>query len=76
MGRLSSDPPQRLALLDGEELVEELDGDGALADRRRDALHRAVADVAGGEHPRHARLEEERAAIERPGSRPRRRRRR
>ena len=55
----------RLALLSGEELMKELDGDGAFTDRRGDTLHRTVADVAGGEHARHARLEEKRTAIER-----------
>ena len=52
--------------LDGEELVEELDRDGAFAHRGRDPLDRAVPHVTGGEHARHARLEEERTAVERP----------
>jgi hypothetical protein len=56
----------RLAMLEGEKLMEELDGDGAFADRRGDTLHPAVANVAGREHAWHARLEEKRAAIEGP----------
>ncbi len=57
-----------LALLGGEELMEELNGNGAFADCRRDTLHRTMSDVPGGEHSRHARLEEKRAAIEWPGA--------
>ena len=55
----------RLASLSGEELMQELNGDGAFTDRRGDTLHGTVADVAGGEHAWHARLKEKRAAIER-----------
>ncbi|HTE63740.1 MAG TPA: hypothetical protein VK631_25505, partial [Solirubrobacteraceae bacterium] len=49
-----------------EEAVEKLNRDRALANCRRHALHRAVSSVAGREHPRHARLERKRTAIERP----------
>ena len=53
----------RLALLGGEKLMKELNGDGAFTNRRGDTLHRTVAYVARGEHARHARLEQKRAAI-------------
>ena len=53
---------QRLA----EVLVNELDGDGAFADGRSDALDRAVADIAGREHPGQAGLQQQRWPIERP----------
>jgi hypothetical protein len=43
-----------------EVLVDELDGDGAFADGRGDALDRAVADIAGGEYAGKAGLQQER----------------
>ena len=52
-------PAARLQLLGGEILMQQLDGDRPFADGRRDALDRAVSDVACGEHARHARLEQE-----------------
>ena len=66
--RRGSDRRAGLALLGVEQLVEQLDRDRALAHRGGDAAHPAVAQVAGGEHPGHARLEEERAALQRPGA--------
>ena len=53
-------------MFNGKELMKELDGDGAFTDRRGDTLRPTAADVAGGEHAWHARLEEKRTAIERP----------
>src|SRR4051812_27534356 len=53
-------------LLGGEELVNELDRDRALTDRRGDAVHRAVPDVARREDPGDAGFQRERAACERP----------
>ena len=47
-------------------LVHEVDRHRALADGRRDALHRVESNVAGGEDTGHARLEQERWALERP----------
>src|SRR4029078_5852575 len=47
-------------------LVDQGDRHRAFADRRRDALDRALAHVARDEEARMARLEEERRAIERP----------
>ena len=44
----------------GKVLVDHLDGDGALSDGRGHPLHRAMPDVAGGEHPGDARLERQR----------------
>src|SRR5829696_71447 len=44
-------------------LVDELDGDGALADGRGAALDRAVAHVSSDEDTRHARLQQERVPI-------------
>jgi hypothetical protein len=52
----------RLALLSGEELMQELNRDRAFTDRGGDTLDRTVADIAGGEHAWHARLEEKRTA--------------
>ena len=46
--------------------MDELDGDGAFADGRSDALDRAVADIAGREHPGQAGLQQQRWPIERP----------
>ena len=54
----------RRAMLRGEELMKELHGNGAFADRRGDALRRTVSDVAGGEYARHARLQEKGTAID------------
>src|SRR6185312_3311379 len=56
-----------MQLVDCEQAMEELNRDRALSDRRRHALRRAVANVAGREHPRHARLEQKWTASERPG---------
>jgi hypothetical protein len=50
-----------------EQAVEELNRDRAVSDCGRHALHGAVADIAGREDARHARLEQKLAAIERPG---------
>src|SRR3954463_212716 len=52
----------------GEEAMGELDGDRALADRRRDALHRLVAHVTGAEDAGHARLQEIRIAAQVPAA--------
>src|SRR5215207_10196623 len=49
-------------------LVDELDGDGALADGRGAALDRAVAHVACDEDARHARLQQKRVPIRAPTS--------
>jgi len=49
--------------------MHEGDGHAAVADRRGDALDRAGADVAAGEDPGHARLEQVRVALERPAAR-------
>ena len=49
-----------------EQVMEQLDRDRALSDRRRHALRRAVPDIPGRENPRHARLEQEWIAGERP----------
>jgi hypothetical protein len=46
--------------------VDELDGDGALADGRGHALDGPVAHVAGGEHPGQAGFQEQRRAGSRP----------
>jgi hypothetical protein len=51
-----------------EQAVEKLNRDRALSDRGRHALHGTVSNVAGCEDPRHARLEQKRAAIERPSA--------
>ena len=56
----------RLAAVERKQAVDELDRDRALADGRRDPLHRAVAGVPDRQHARHARLEAERRARERP----------
>jgi len=52
-----------------EVLVHEGDRHAAFADRGRDSLHRAEADVAAGEDARHARLEEVRVALDIPAAR-------
>jgi hypothetical protein len=49
-----------------EQAVEELNGNCALSNCRRHSLYGTVSNVAGGENPRHARLEQKRTAIERP----------
>ena len=49
-------------------LVDEGDRHAALADRRRDPLHRAVADVPAGEDPRDAGLEQVRVAAGLPAT--------
>jgi hypothetical protein len=41
-------------------VVDELNGGGAFADGRGDAFDRAVADVAGREHPGQAGLQQQR----------------
>jgi hypothetical protein len=46
--------------------VDQADADRALADRRRHPLHRPVPDVTDREHPRQARLQQERRPFERP----------
>lgn len=51
-----------------ERAMEQLHRDRALSDRRRYALRRAVPDIPGRENPRHARLEQEWMAGERPGA--------
>src|SRR6266567_469514 len=52
-----------------EVLVDELDGDRALADRGGHPLDRPVADVADREHPGHAGLERHRRAVQGPPGR-------
>jgi hypothetical protein len=47
-------------------MVDELDGYGALADPRGDALDRAVAYVPSDEHARYVGLKEVRVAIQSP----------
>jgi hypothetical protein len=47
----------RLALLDIEELMQELNGDGTLAHCRRDTFDGAISGIPRGEHTRHARFE-------------------
>ena len=58
----------RMQPLRREQAVEELDRHRALPDGGGHSLDRTVPDVAGREHPRHARLEEKRTAVERPGA--------
>src|SRR5829696_1589771 len=57
----SSDAPRTSDL--PQVLVDELDGDGALADGRGTALDRAVAHVSSDEDTWHARLQQERVPI-------------
>ena len=64
-GRLLRATP-RMAPIGLEELVQELDRDRTVADRRRDPLDRAVAHVARGEDAGQARLEQEGIAVEGP----------
>src|SRR6476659_9928157 len=65
-GAAKATPTTGLARVGVEVLVDELDRGRAFAHGGRDALHRAVTDVAGGENAGQARLEKERWAIERP----------
>src|SRR5215204_1906624 len=49
-----------------KEFVDQLDGDGALAHRRGNPFYRSMPNVAGGEYAGHARLQEQRMALEGP----------
>jgi hypothetical protein len=53
-------------VLVGEDAVDELHGDRAPSDRGGHAFDRGVADIARRQHARHARLEAEGPAFERP----------
>ena len=56
----------RMQAVGYEQAVEELIRDRALSNCGRHPFHGTVSSVAGGENPRHARLEQKRTAIERP----------
>jgi GNAT superfamily N-acetyltransferase len=53
-----------------ELLIDELNDGGALPHCGRDALHRPVSDIAGGEDARDTRLEQHRGSSERPATQP------
>ena len=53
--------------LGSNKALHELNRNRPLSDRSGNALDRAMADIAGGEHARHARFEQHRVALERPG---------